>query len=90
MVQLAGRVGVILGGAAVHRGFPFQAPLLPSGRFSLEIGTEPGQLVFETPLHVPGTLRELGQHRRVDVLHLGDPLHRLEPPDTEAAGQFGA
>ena len=88
-MQLAGGMTVGLGGAAVQHRLAFEAPPFPSGRFPAKVGAEPVQFLADTLVHFAAALGELGQHLRIDTDHLGNPIHRLVPFDSEAAGQLG-
>mgnify|MGYP000694686681 CR=1 FL=1 len=88
-MQLARGVSVSLGGPAVEHGFSFQAPPLPCSRLPPDVAVEPLQLLTHPVIHLTAALRELSQHLRIDTDHLGNPIHRLVPFDSEAAGQLG-
>ena len=51
--------------------------------------TAAAQLLLNTVFHIDSALRELGQHVRVDVGNLGNPMLQLLPPDSETTGQLG-
>ena len=59
---------VVFGGSAVDHGFAFQPPPLPPRRLPPQVMTEPGELGVDAPLHLPGALRERGEHLRVDTV----------------------
>ncbi len=88
-MQLVGVVAVGLGGAAVEHRLTLETPPFPFRRLPFQIGTEPTELLIDALLDGAAALRELRQHLRVDTHHLGNPMFRFVPSDSEAAGQLG-